>query len=588
MNKEVDSRNWDDHLVKTVERWMAPGLAVTILKDNEILYSKGFGYRDIDKKLEMTRDTMQPIASCSKSFTSTAVAMLVDEGKLEWNTPVYEYIPQFKLKDQTASKQVTISDLLSHRTGLPRHDFVWVDDQFKYSWILERLPHLELSTGVRQTLQYCNLTFIAASIIIEELSGRRFSDFISKHIFKPLGMKNSNYSVNETWKTQDFAKPYKIDFQSEKFRLIDCDYVVYDSLVGAGGINSSAYDVGKWLKFHLNKGKVGTRQLVTQENLRMTYTQGLSAMYNSESMQGILRKYYPYQTWFRNETWALGWMNQMYRGYNLIAHPGGLDGSTSFMTFLPDENVGVFAITNQSDSRLPFAVVYHLIDDVLDLEPVDWNSILYKIESQMNKVYKETEEHSKLLQKQNAVPTHDPHEFTGKYRHPGYGLIEFYIDKGHLKMKYGSAHYPLSHFHYNTYQFELTRWDTRERLTFQVDSLGDVSGVSVKLEELLPPILFKKLPEDQLREKKFLESLLGKYDLAGQIVEIRLKDDDTIIFAHIEQPGVELEPVKDLRFKSKDSDLINLFFKIDDEGKVSGFTYVAYTEVIPALRIDQT
>lgn len=422
-------------------------------------------------------------------------------------------------------------------------------------------------------------------MIIEELTGISFSDFISRRIFRPLGMKNSNFSVDEMWKTQDFAKPYKIDFRVEKFRLIECEYVVNDSLIGAGGINSSVFDVGKWLRFHLNNGKVGNKQLVSPGNLRMTYAQGLSAMYCNESIQGILRKYYPDQKWFRNETWALGWMNQMYRGYNLIAHPGGLDGSTALMTFLPDEDIGVFAITNQSDYYLPFAVAYHLVDDTLEMNPVVWALIFQRIENQMNKVLKETEKHSKELRKADALPTHDLQEYSGKYQHPGYGPLEFYIEKGLLMMKYGTVNYPLSHYHYDTFQFEMTRWDIRELLTFQVDSLGDIIGVSVKIEELLPPILFKKLPEDYLREKKFLQTLVGKYDLAGQIVEIRLKGNDAIMFAPLEQPPVELEPVRGLRYKSKDSDLINLLFKRDENDKVTEFMFVAHRQVVPAKKI---
>lgn len=580
MNQKMMEKDWDMHLQKTLGLWGAPGLAAVVLKDNEVVFTKGFGHRDIENKLEVTKDTIHPIASCTKSFTSTAIAMLVDEGKLEWNSPIQEFIPQFKLKDSVATSRITIVDMLSHRTGLPGHDIVWIDDEFTYDQTLNRLPHLDLSADIRIKFQYCNLMYLAASVIIEELSGLSYNDFITKRIFKPLGIKNSNFSVTDMQNTPNFAKPYKIDYQKEEFDIIECEFVVNDAAIGAGCINASVDDMGKWLAFHLNNGKVGNKQLVTPQNLSMTHNP-----VNIASAQGYLSMFIPDQKWFRMQTMALGWEGLMYRGYRLVTHSGGIDGSSSRMAFLPDEGIGVMAIVNQSYSFLHAAAMYRLVDDILGLDPVDWNSVFKPLEDNQTKAIKESGEQSQELRKSDTQPTQDIQEYVGKYHHPGYGQFHFYLKDGELKAKYGTINYPLTHYHYDTFQFEITRFDFKELLTFQTDSNGDIVGFTIKVDETLPPILFKRLPDAHLRDKKFLKSLLGKYEVAGQILEIVLKGGDVIMAVPSGQPAIELEGVRGLRFKTKDSGLFSITFKKNESGKISEFIYSEMGTVATAKRI---
>ena len=586
MSSEMDSGKWESLISGMLKNWGAPGLAVTILDENKVIYSDGIGYRNLEKNLEMTKNTMHPIASCSKSFTSTAIAMLVDEGKLNWSTPVAEYLPQFKMKDPIASRLVTITDLLSHRTGLPRHDMVWVDSLFKYDQILERLPYLDSTMDIRKGLQYCNLAFIVAAVIVEELSGKRFADFISKRIFSPLGMNNSNFSVDAMRETEDYATPYTIDYKANEFKLIECEYVVYDSVTGAGSINASTSDVGKWLRFHLNNGKSGTKQLVSPENLRMTYTPGLDATGCPESMKTILSRIYPEQTWFNMDSWALGWMNQIYRGHKIISHGGILDGSRSLMIFDPVSGFGVNVIVNQSDTFVASAVSYAILDRLLGLDPVNWREIFEPIEENLHTVIRDSGKHSQLLRKKNTSPNHNLQDYVGKYYHPGNGLLETILTDGTLRVKHGTAEYPLEHYHYDTFQYVINRWEFRELLTFHTDVYGDISGVTIKLEEKLPPIMFKRLPDESMLSPKFLEKLTGRYLLAGQIVEISLNDNNSLRFTPTGQVSTQLEAVKDTRFKSKGSDIFTVTFRGDEFGKFNEFIFVSFGEVILAKRVE--
>jgi CubicO group peptidase (beta-lactamase class C family) len=174
MTEATELYGFDKELERLREHWDAPGIACVALKDNEIVYAYAVGLRDIGKNLPMTPQTIQPIGSCSKSFTSTAVALLVEDGKLEWDTPVHKMFPKFELKDPIASAKTTLIDMLSHRTGLPRHDLVWFNDEFTYNQIFEYLPYLDPSRDFRTTFQYCNLMYIATAALVEEISGMKY------------------------------------------------------------------------------------------------------------------------------------------------------------------------------------------------------------------------------------------------------------------------------------------------------------------------------------------------------------------------------------------------------------------------------
>ena len=570
----------NEHLEASLKAYDTPGFAVVALKGNEIIYSRGFGYRDVDKKLEMTKNTAHPIASCTKSFTSTAIAMLVDDGKLEWDTPIREFIPQFKMKDPVATERVTIVDILSHRTGLPRHDFVWINDDFSYREILERLPHLDLSKDIRTETQYCNLMYLAASVIIEELSGMSYSDFIAKRIFKPLKMKDSGLTIQAMRQSEDFATPYKINYDDEKLGFIECDYIENDDAAGAGDIHASIDDMGKWLRFHLNKGKVGKKQIVSTDNLRRTHD---SVFITSITMG--LDAWVPNQKWFRMDGYALGWAGLMFNGHRLVRHGGGIDGSTSLMGFVPEDGVGVMTIANKSDCTIGSAAFYHIFDRLLGLEHVDWNEIYLRINSEMIKSIQESGEKSQGIRVAETKPSRKLSEYIGRYAHPGYGEVEFNLQKENLTLKAGSVDYPMTHFHYDTFQFDFKRFDVKGLLTFHADDGGEIVNFSTKLEQLTPPITFKRLPDKRMREKDFLESLIGKYEVMGMRVEIAFKGDNTIVLKIPGQSITELEPVRGMRFAAKDGSF-SIKFKKDESETVSEFLYIDPMQVIPAKRVE--
>ncbi len=578
MSSIEEFKELDDFLHDLPYTWGIPGVAVVVLKDKKVIYSKAFGYRDVANKLEMTTKTIQPIASCTKAFTTAAIAMLVEEGKLEWDKPIRKYVPEFELNDSVVSNRITLEDMLSHRTGLPRHDFVWMNTNFTYNQVLERLPFLEPSKDLRTTFQYNNLMFMAASMVIKKISGVSYNEFVENRIFKPLSMENSNFSITEMQKAADFAYPYK----EKDGETVLCDFVDNDVASGAGCINSSIEDMGKWLQFHLNTGKVGEEQLVSPDNIKRTHKPLIITALGSG-----LDMWIPDQKWIKLQTYALGWAGEIYRGYRTVGHGGGIDGSSSLMTFIPDEDIGVGVIVNKTGSMVPTMVTYHILDRLLELENVDWNGLLKPIEEQVKKIDRETGSKSQELRVLKTKPTFEFHEYTGKYHHPGYGELKINLEGEELTISFGEATYPLTHYHFDTFQFDYKRFDLKDLLTFQLDSNGEVDCFTIKLESLVPPVKFTRLPDEHFKDKEFLNKLVGKYNLASIEIVIAFKSGDKLTIAFPNQPAVELVPVKGMRFKIKGSEATALTFKETETGDIDEFLFVQLGTVISAKRIKE-
>src|SRR5205814_7500103 len=203
---------FDDFANGALKSWNVPGAAMAIVANGKVVSAKGFGLRDVKNNLPVTPDTLFPIGSCTKAFTTFVLGQLVDEGKLEWDKPVGRYVPGFRMFDDVTSRELTPRDLVTHRSGLPRHDLVWYNNQdLSRKEIVERLQYLPPSAELRQRFQYNNLMFLTAGYLIEQLTGTKWEQAVRARIFEPLGMARSNFADVDSQKTTDFAKPYRDD-----------------------------------------------------------------------------------------------------------------------------------------------------------------------------------------------------------------------------------------------------------------------------------------------------------------------------------------------------------------------------------------
>ncbi|TFG95893.1 serine hydrolase [Candidatus Thorarchaeota archaeon] len=570
---------FDDELEKLRVHWDAPGISCVALKDNEIIYSHAVGLRDIGKNLPMTPHTIQPIGSCSKSFTSTAVAMLVEDGKLDWDTPVHKMFPKFELKDPTASAKTTLVDMLSHRTGLPRHDAVWMDGEFTYDQIFDYLPHLDFSRDFRTTFQYNNLMYIAAAAIVEEISGVNFRKFVSKRIFKPLKI-NANMFLQDMLKDKDHTKGYLyLNAERSEVKYDAIAHAEDIAVTGAGTINAGTADIAEWLKFHLNIGTVDGKQLLSPENIKRTHTPVVIGGYSR------LDEWVPGQKWIKQSAYALGWHTEIYRGFTRVSHSGHTEGSSTKIYFLPGEGIGVGVMVNEYGNPLTDVIGKIILDKLLKLEPVDWSKIIKPSYDEFLKVIQQTKEKEADLRIADTKPAHLVENYCGNYHNPGYGTFAIISEEGELRAMLGSLKFRLTHYHYDTFQYHYDRQDFRDTLTFYTESSGDIESFTIRLEMQVPPIRFIRLPDEHMSDPEFLGKIVGKYEYYGRPAELVVKGENTLVFMMAGLPPMELIPIRGMRFKPKHSSSKTFTFQEDTNGEIAGFLVSEFGNVIPAKRI---
>jgi len=351
INKKLDKlRKYVNEVLKDSK---VPGLAMGIIKDGKVIFAEGFGYRDLEQKLPVTSQTLFAIGSCTKAVTTMAIGMLAEQGKVDWDKPVRNYLPAFELKNEYITANMTVRDLVTHRSGLPRHDGLWYGSPLTRKELFDRLKYLDFSAGFREKYQYNNLMFMTAGYLVGQVTISTWEEFIAERIFKPLGMTNSNFSVEASQQAADFAQPYRI--KDEKVENIPFRNI--DEIGPAGSINSCVDDMLKWIQFHLDKGKVGEKQLVAEAEMRNMHT---PYMHLSSPMESNERSHSNY---------GLGWVIAMYRGHKLVQHGGGIDGFVTSTSFLPFDNIGVFVVNNAASSISSHVTSYD-IDLLLGLVPL--------------------------------------------------------------------------------------------------------------------------------------------------------------------------------------------------------------------------
>jgi len=320
-----------------MEDWGIPGCAVGVVKGGRMIYATGFGLRDVRRGLPVTERTNFPIKSATKAFTATAAAMLVQEGKLDWDTPIREYMPSFRMYDPAATKHVSIRDLLAHRAGLASHYAALYTSLATSAGIIERLPYLELRGELRSGYHYANLGYAVAGAVLEHVAGTTWQELIRTRIFRPLGMKRSGFGTDGAADLGEIAVGHRKGrrrpvswFRGKAFDLA----AACEPKAPAMGILSNVDDMGRWLRFQMNRGRVGRRRIVQGRLLRETHTAQIP-------MGGKVRNKH-----LSDASYAMGWHVQSYRGYRWIHHSGSGHGYSAHVSFLPAESIGVVMLTN--------------------------------------------------------------------------------------------------------------------------------------------------------------------------------------------------------------------------------------------------
>ena len=475
--------------------WNVAAASVTVVKDNEVLFADGLGMRD-GESLPADRDTLFPIASCTKAFTATALALLATEGKLDFDRPVREYIPDFRLNDAYATDHLTIRDFLSHRSGLPRHEFAWYGTGFTRPELMKHLKDLPLNAPIRYRWQYSNFNYLIAGALIEAVSGMPFEEFLDSRLLKPIGMTSSKVYNSDFLAVENKALPYdcaeeytlgesvRIPYYSSPAE--DAEGRVGDPTAAAGCIASNAGDMARWLMFNLNRGKNGEEQLVREDLMDLIST---VHMFLGEGGGA----FGPERS---SESYGLGWSIYQYRGRKMVEHGGNINGFTSTTAWLPGENIGVFVSINQNVCMIADAIAHSVIDALIGETGTDWYA-------KMLKYNKDMYENVKAVLKSfggEPVPgttySHPLEDYAGEYEAPGYRRVLILLAEGELSVDFNHFFAPLGHHHYDIFATRgpLGEFPSGLPLEFGTGTTGKIETVTIRLgtEKDLAPIVFRK------------------------------------------------------------------------------------------------
>lgn len=536
-----------------MQDWKIPGLAIAVVKDDEVLFSQGFGKRDVEGDLEVTPQTLFPIASCTKAFTATTLAILADEGKLDWDSPVKRYLPTFKLYDSLAGDRVTPRDLLTHRSGLPRHDLVWYQSSATRQELFERLQYLEPTKDFRSTWQYQNLMYMTAGYLVEQITGQGWEEFVQQRIFDRLGMSRSAFSATAAQQTADFSFPYR----ETKDEVKQIPFYEQWAVGPAGSIVSNIADLTSWLMLHVNKGRYGGEQIVSENQVEQMHAPQMVAPVTFPFAEIPIMNY------------GLGWFVKPYRGHMMAEHGGNIDGFSSLVTLLPALNAGMVVLTNMGGTPVPSILTYAICDRLLSLEAVAWSERFHTFWIALKEADEKGKEKTEADRVPDTHPSHALDAYAGEYGHPGYGVVTVALEDGQLKGTYNSMTFPLAHYHYDIFEASIESIEARMKISFATNVKGDIDSLSAPFEPTVKDIVFRRLPPGAMTDRNFLQQFTGQYDIMGLVMTIALKGGEALVVSLPMQPELELIPYKGTTFHVKGLSGYSIEFKFDDSGVVT-------------------
>ncbi|UCF05243.1 MAG: serine hydrolase [bacterium] len=484
--REHQLNDLDKYIEKARKDWEIPGLAVAIVKDDSLIFAKGYGIKEIGKKGEVDEHTLFAIASNTKAFTASLLGMLIEEDKLDWDDRVIDYIPNFHMYDPYVTREITIRDLLTHRSGLPTFggDHIWIGNAHNREEIILRLRHLKPSASFRSKYQYQNLMFLVAGQIIPAVSGQSWDDAIEERIFKPLGMNESNTSVRYLKGTGNVAAPHEM----VEGKLIPIAYDNVDAIAPAGAINSNVVDMAKWMRFNLKGGQFEGEQIFSPEVIKELHTTQFPLKVSSFSEENFATRFAGY---------GLGWGVWDYKGYKVLSHGGGLSGMISYQILLPEIKLGVLILTNFAPNRLARALSYRIVDAFLGEPERDWSADYLKRREEEKEKKNKAEKELQSERVKGTKPSLTLKEYAGNYYEDFSGIAEVKFENDKLIFDYNPRYIGvLEHWHYDTFRVHwrhpIFDMEKKTFLTFYLDETGIVAGLKITFYD---PIHFKRETE---------------------------------------------------------------------------------------------
>ena len=460
----------DAYVAEAMRAWETPGLSIAVVEDGKVVLARGYGLRKLGGDAPVDADTVFAAGSISKTFTSATVAALIARDRMRWDDRVVDHLPDFRLSDPYVTREIRLRDLLSHRSGLPRGEMLWYYSTFDRKEIVRRLRYLEPESGFRSGFGYQNLMFVVAGEAVAAAAGMSWDDFVAETFLRPLGMDATSTSV--TAFGGNAATPHaRVDG-----KIWPIAWLNVDNIAPAGGINSSAGDLAKWMLFHLADGRTGDTPLLLSGDVAEMQTPQTVIQVTPARRARIP------ETLFR--AYGLGWYLEDYRGVRLAYHGGRIDGMSSRLTLVPERKLGVAVLTNRGRSSLPDALTYRILDAYLGAPPRDWSSDFVKrAEETLDRQHAKRED---LLAQRvpDTRPSLPLDRYAGTYDSELYGPLDIQWDGASLRLwRNADAIASLGHFNYDTFLATFNSPALRDRLvTFELDKLGRVAALDLEYE----------------------------------------------------------------------------------------------------------
>ncbi len=549
-------QGFDAYMEKVLKDWNAPGIGVGIVVNDKLVFAKGYGYRDYEKKLPVTATTLFPIASNTKLFTAVAAGFLVEEGKLTWNQPIRESVPTIEFYDSELNNTVTLRDMLAHRTGITRHDSIWYKSEFNEKELFQRLKYLEPKEPLRQMFLYNNMMYAGVGESIYLQSGKPWADFVREKILKPLEMNNTVYSIADMLKQPDHGVPFTEKRDSSEIYKIPY-YEDTDGLAAAGAIISNIEDMSHWLIALMNDGKYQGRSVLPPKVLHATLEPAIALPNVSGEIRG----------WWEllNPAYGMGRQTASYRGRLITFHGGDLPGFHSQISFMPNEHIGVIVfVIGDHAAPLYNPIGYNVYERLLGMDQTPWSDRFLAVRLKNKAAGKEARSKAGAGRVGNTQPSHPLADYVGEYEHPAYGILKISLRDNQLQFDFHKIHFAMTHFHYDRFDTPDDEQDGKWSVNFATDPQGEIDKATMSLDEA-EAVFIRRAPT---LDAGLANRLAGTYMTPnGGKFQVVMKPGSGLYIVFPGAPDEELIPYKGLKFRRKEFADVVLEF-VEENGQI--------------------
>lgn len=488
----VDSDSLKRDLERVRTSFKVPGMAVVAIQDGKIVFQGGFGLRNVEKNEPFTPDTLSLVASTTKSITAGLVGTLVDDGTLDWTRPVREYWTEFKMFDDFATREMTLEDMMSHRSGLPSHENLLAHGvnrelpdrekarQYRRD-LLKRLAYFEPSHSFRSYWEYQDVIYTSAGAIIEQVTGQHYESLVKKRILEPIGMNESTFSRREARETGRLAQGYGIvDGKVKAIPFCDTRY-----FAPTAGLYSTANEMAKWIQLQINKGKVYDRQVISEDS--MAWIHGAHSIVTNDGIQldgGLV-------------TYGQGWMKHSFQGHETVGHGGSFNGYRTHIIFIPEKRIGVVVLTNLNLSHAMTAASFVTMARLMGNDQTDhWIDHFSNFEAFSAKAEEDAKREFESGRDLTKKHRHSLKDYTGSFHHPGYGTFIVSLRDNTLQQTYDGRTYKVSPYAGETFE---THYQSTENhlhhmtMTFESDDSGKAIAVHIPIVPGIKPPRFVRM-----------------------------------------------------------------------------------------------